>query len=335
MKATMRGERLTRQLLMFARRETLRPETVNLNKLIQEFEGLLRRAVGAPIEVLTQLSATLDPCHVDASQFEAAVLNLVVNARDAMPQGGKITIETRNVELDRRYAKENPQVVPGPYVLVAVSDTGQGIAPENIPRVFDPFFTTKGVGKGSGLGLSQVYGFATESGGHVKIYSEVDAGTAVKIYLPKSAGAVRPLARQDIAPLGVAVGNETVLLVEDDEDLLRSTSENLRDLGYAVVEARDATEAVDVLRAPEEVDLLFSDIVLPGGINGLQLSREAQRLRPGIKVLLTSGYSGSILKEGSGGGHNLDFISKPYRRVDLANSLRAVLDGHKLDERLS
>jgi PAS domain S-box-containing protein len=330
MKATMRGERLTRQLLMFARRETLHPETVNLNKLIQEFEGLLRRAAGAPVELSTQLSPTLDPCHVDSSQFEAAILNLIVNARDAMPNGGKATIETRNVELDRRYARSNPQVLPGSYVMVAVSDTGAGIAPDVLPRVFDPFFTTKDVGKGSGLGLSQVYGFATESGGHVKIYSEAGSGTTVKMYLPKSTAATRSRPRLEAEAPSSAIGTETVLLVEDDAELLRSTSENLQDLGYVVIGASDAAAALKLLGAGQAIDLLFSDVVLPGGINGLQLSREARRLRPGIKVLLTSGYSGTILK-GDGSDNILPFISKPYRRTDLANRLRAVLDAETPD----
>jgi PAS domain S-box-containing protein len=331
LKATMRGERLTRQLLMFARRETLHPETVNLNRLIQEFEGLLRRAIGAPVELATELSPTLDPCHVDASQFEAAILNLIVNARDAMPEGGKATIETRNVVLDRRYAQANPEVRPGPYVMVAVSDTGAGIAADVLPRVFDPFFTTKDVGKGSGLGLSQVYGFATESGGHVKIYSAVGSGTTVKIYLPRSTAATRTRPRLETEALSSAVGTETVLLVEDDEELLRSTSENLQDLGYVVIGARNAAAAIKFLAVSEEIHLLFSDVVLPGGINGLQLSREARRLRPGIKVLLTSGYSGTILKDDASSDKVLPFISKPYRRAELANRLRAVLDDEAPD----
>src|SRR5579884_3605456 len=196
LRATMRGERLTQQLLMFSRRQVMRPETFNINRLLMEFDGLMRRAAGEQVDIRLQLDPALDPSRVDRSQFEAAVLNLVVNARDALGEaGGWIIIETQNAVLDDAYARENPEIVPGPYVMVAVSDNGCGIAAEDLARVFEPFFTTKDVGKGSGLGLSQVYGFAKESGGHVRIYSEPDVGTTVKLYLPKSrdgAGAPRP-----------------------------------------------------------------------------------------------------------------------------------------------
>ena len=215
--------------------------------------------------------------------------------------------------------------------MVAASDTGEGIAPDVLPRVFDPFFTTKDIGKGSGLGLSQVYGFATELGGHVKIYSEVGSGTTVKIYLPKSREKTRSRPRAEAELLKSAIGTETVLLVEDDEELLRSTSENLKDLGYIVIGARNAAEAVTWLRTTEAIDLLFSDVVLPGGTNGLQLSREARQLRPGLRILLTSGYSGSILKDNGGDDQTPPLISKPYHRADLANRLRAVLDADTPD----
>jgi signal transduction histidine kinase/CheY-like chemotaxis protein len=327
LRATMRGERLTQQLLMFSRRQVMRPETLNLNRLLLEFEGLMRQAVGERIELQLRVDPGLDPSHVDRAQFEAAILNLAVNARDAMPGGGRITIETHNVVLDADYAAAEADVMPGSYVMTAVSDTGSGIAKEALPHVFEPFFTTKDVGKGSGLGLSQVYGFAKESAGHVKIYSEPGLGTSVKLYLPKSADRPVAVARPGLSSLHPADSGDTVLVVEDDESVLATAVESLGDLGYRVLVAHNGPEALRVINGPEPIDILFSDIVMPGGINGAQLATEARRLRPSLKVLLTSGYSGAALAEQHDLPDDLPVLGKPYRRDELAAQLRVLAGG--------
>jgi signal transduction histidine kinase len=327
LRATTRGERLTHQLLMFSRREVMRPETLNLNRLLLEFEGLMRRAVGETVDIELDLDPGLDPSHVDQVQFEAAVLNLVVNARDALSDGGPIVVETQNVVLDEAYAAENPEVKPGPYVLVAVSDKGMGIAGGDLPHVFEPFFTTKDVGRGSGLGLSQVYGFAKESGGHVKIYSELGIGTVVKLYLPRSSQRPMEIVRRDVLPLRTATGSETILVVEDDEGVLATAVESLGDLGYRVLVAHNGREALKIVKGPENIDILFSDIVMPGGINGAELAGEARRLRPSIKVLLTSGYTGAALAKEHGLPADMPVLGKPYRRDELAAQLRVIIGG--------
>jgi CheY-like chemotaxis protein len=327
LRATMRGERLTHQLLMFSRREVLRPETHNINRLLMEFEGLMRRAVGESVEVLLHLDPGLDPSRVDQVQFEAAVLNLVVNARDALVDGGAIVVETHNIVLDDSYAGENPEVRPGAYVMVAVSDKGRGIADADMPRVFEPFFTTKDIGKGSGLGLSQVYGFAKESSGHVKIYSEVGVGTTVKLYLPRSTERATETVRHGVVPLRTATGGETVLVVEDDEAVLATAVESLDDLGYRVLFAHNGPDALEIIRSVNSIDILFSDIVMPGGINGAELAAEARRLRPSIKVLLTSGYTGAALASEHGLPADMPVLGKPYRRDQLAAQLRVIVGG--------
>ena len=327
LQATQRGERITHQLLVFSRRQVLRPETLNLNRVLVEFEGLMVHAVSENIDLQLQLDAALDPSRVDRAQFEAALLNLTVNARDALPNGGRITIETRNVQLDKAYADQNSEVVPGAYVMLAVSDNGMGIEHSVLEHVFEPFFTTKDVGKGSGLGLSQVYGFAKQSGGHVKIYSEVGIGTTVKLYLPKTTE--RPVEgdRQSLIPLRSANGGETILVVEDDEAVLTMAVESLVDLGYRVLVAHDGREALAIVNGPERIDILFSDIIMPGGINGAQLAIEARRLRPDIKVLLTSGYTAAALSNEHGLPEELPVLSKPYRRDELAAQLRVIAGG--------
>ena len=328
MKAAQRGELLVRQLLTYARRQIIRPDTVNLNQLIVNIENLMHRVIGEQIEVVTTLSPVLAPAQIDPAQFETAMLNLVINSRDAMAGGGRITIETRNVTLDRRYAADNPELTAGPYVMIAVSDSGSGMTPAVLARAFDPFFTTKEVGKGSGLGLSQVYGFAKTAGGHVKIYSEVGIGTTVKLYLPKSSDrAVAPEIGAETASLRPASGHETILVVEDDEDVLVVAAESLRELGYRVVTAVDAAQALEILRGDQPVDLLLSDVIMPGGMNGVQLTVEARRIRPELKVLLTSGYTAAALSLEHGLPDNLNVVEKPYRREDLAKKLRLVIGG--------
>jgi signal transduction histidine kinase len=274
-----RGERLVRQLLTYARRQSIRPETVNPNQLIADIENLMGRAIGEQIEMTMTLSPLLAPAEIDPTEFETAILNLVINSRDAMTGGGRITIETQNVTIDRQFAASNPEVTPGPYVMIAVSDSGTGMPPAVLARAFDPFFTTKEVGKGSGLGLSQVYGFAKTAGGHVTIESELGIGTTVKVYLPKASD--RPIMLEtgnEAVSLGPASSHETILVVEDDEDVLTVAAESLRGLGYQVETAVNAAQALDILRGDHSIDLLFSDVIMPGGMNGVQLTVEARRI---------------------------------------------------------
>ena len=233
-KGAQRGERLVRQLLTYARRQIIRPETVNPNQLIADIESLTRRTIGEQIEMIMTLSPVLAPAEIDPTEFETAILNLVINSRDAMTGGGRITIETQNVTIDRQFAASNPEVIPGLYVMIAVSDSGTGMPPAVLPKVFDPFFTTKEVGKGSGLGLSQVYGFAKSAGGHVMIESELGIGTTVKLYLPKASDRpIMPETANETASLGAASNHETILVVEDDEDVLMVAAESLRGLGLS------------------------------------------------------------------------------------------------------
>jgi len=327
LKATQRGEQITQQLLVFSRRQVLRPQTLNLNRVLVEFQALMTHAINEKIDLQLQLDAALDPSRVDRAQFEAALLNLMVNARDALPNGGRVVIETRNVVLDQAYADQNPDAAPGAYVMVSVSDNGVGIDPAVLPHAFEPFFTTKDVGRGSGLGLSQVYGFAEQSGGHVNVYSEVGIGTTVKLYLPKASERLIEDEKQQLIPLRGANGGETILVVEDDEAVLAMAIESLTDLGYRVLVAHDSQEALAIVKGPERIDILFSDIVMPGSINGAQLAVEARRLRSDIRVLLTSGYTAAALGNEHGLAKELPILSKPYRRDELAAQLRVVAGG--------
>ena len=317
MAAARRGEQLTQQLLAFSRQQVLRPLTLDANALLAEFEALAQRAVGEAIALVFDLSAEVPPIRVDAAQFESAILNLIVNARDATPEGGTITVATRLV----RQGGER-------WVAVSVSDTGTGIDEATRARVFEPFFTTKEVGRGSGLGLSQVYGFARSAGGWAEIDSAPGQGTVVRLTFPASEDgvAVERTTVHGAAPLRGAARGETVLLVEDDEQVLGMAVDSLEELHYHVVVARNAAEALEHLGGAERIDVMFSDVVMPGGMSGAQLAAQARRLRPNLKILLTSGYVG----EGGAGellGQNLPLLSKPYRRDELARTLRAVLAG--------
>ena len=257
---------------------------------------------------------------VDPAQFDTALLNLALNARDAMPEGGRLTIETSPVELDADYAAVHPEVTPGPYVLIAVSDTGTGIPPEDIERVFEPFFSSKGAGKGTGLGLSMVHGFVKQSGGHIKIYSELGHGTTVRLYLPPAAGPVlRKQAPPEPAPELAAT--ETILLVEDDELVLRYAERGLRSFGYTVITAANGAEALPVLESDREIDLLFTDVIMTGELSGAELARKARDLRPGIRVLFTSGYTKDAISHHGRLGSGVNLLSKPYRRDELIRRL--------------
>ncbi|MGH6969213.1 MAG: ATP-binding protein, partial [Stellaceae bacterium] len=319
MRGAERGARLTQSLLSFARRQSLRPETVNLNRVIKEFGDLLRGAAGDHVQIQFLLNLTVDPCRVDPAQFQAALLNLVVNARDAMPEGGgRVSIETDTIALN---ADSGVGVAPGRYVRVTVSDTGSGMTPEVIERAFEPFYTTKEVGKGSGLGLSQVYGFVKQSGGHIELTSEPGIGTTVRLYLPRADAA--PKDRVE-AVAHVAAGKaETVLVVEDDAELREMVAESLRSLGYRVLTAADASAALALVERESRVDLLFSDYSMPRSMLGDELARRARRLKRGLKVLLTSGYA--VAQQGAGIAE-FTLLQKPYRQDELAHAIRQTLD---------
>lgn len=330
MNAARRGEQLTQQLLAFSRRQMLRPQTINPNRLLHSFKPLAERAAGGAVDLRFDLDPDVDPIQVDPAQFEAAVLNLIVNARDAMEAQHKarVVVRSRNIHLDPGSAADEG-APPGRYILVSVRDSGTGIPPEAMPHVFEPFFTTKEVGKGTGLGLSQVYGFARSARGFVSIHSRIGYGTTVNLYFPPSTGAVEEdeVGTPGPTPLRPALDGETILLVEDDEQVLGMAVESLEELRYSVIVARNAADALDVLRsAGRRVDILFSDVMMPGGISGPQLASEATRLRPGLKVLLTSGYVAN-LEEGQAIAHGeLQVLNKPYRRDELARSIRLALD---------
>ena len=320
-----RGSELTHRLLAFARRQPLEPKSVDVNELLTGMEVLLKRTLSEEIEVAFMHGELLWPAVIDPSQLEAAVLNLCINARDAMPEGGRLIIETENTQLDETYASENAEVHAGDYVLVAVSDTGAGIAPENLARVFDPFFTTKEIGKGTGLGLSMVYGFVKQSQGHVKVYSELGVGTTVKIYLPRANSAPASAERHE-AVLADLRGSERILLVEDD-DLVRIHAESvLVSLGYQVVAAASGPAALSILQADLNFDLLFTDVVMPGGMTGRMLADEAVRLKRGLRVLYTSGYTQNSVVHGGRLDEGVVLLSKPYSRLELAQKIRSVLD---------
>jgi PAS domain S-box-containing protein len=325
LRAAERGAGLVRQLLAFSRRQMLRPETVALNRIAADMDDLLRRTLGEEIQIVTRLTPDLWPALADRSQLESAVLNLAINARDAMPGGGTLTIETSNVRLDDEYAARNAEVVPGDYALLAVTDTGTGMAPEVLERAVEPFFTTKELGKGSGLGLSMIFGFAKQSGGHLKLYSEPGHGTTVRLYLPRQTGeAVAEPPREERADL--PAGHESVLVVEDDEDVRALTVSQLRELGYRVLEAADGPAAQTILDSEAPIDVILTDVVMPGGLTGRQLAEAAKRRRPHLKTLYTSGYTeNSIIHQGKL-DRGVHFLPKPFRRQDLAVKLRGAIE---------
>ncbi len=322
--AARRGAELTHRMLAFARRQNLQSRTIDINRLLVDMDDFLRRTLSAEIEL--DIIQGPDDCKAtaDLTQLESALLNLCVNARDAMPNGGRLTIEARNTELDSGYAEQNPDVTPGQYVQIAVTDTGCGISPENMARVFDPFFTTKEVGKGTGLGLSMVYGFAKQSQGHVKIYSETGHGTTVKLYLPKASSQSEPPSKFPVA-IDDLRGSEVVLLVEDNEPARENAKCQLADLGYQVLQAADGVEALKIVAERPDIDLLFTDMVMPGGLNGHELALAALHLNPKLKVLYCSGYAeNAILRQGLL-DKDVQLLNKPYTRLELARRIKRVL----------
>ena len=323
-----RAAQLTARLLAFSRQQPLEPRAVDANKLVGGMSELLRRTIGENVAVETVLAGGLWPAHVDAGQLENAILNLAVNARDAMPGGGKLTIETNNTHLDDRYADAHEEVEAGQYVVICVTDTGTGMPPHVVERAFDPFYTTKGVGKGTGLGLSQVFGFVKQSGGHVKIYSEPDQGTTVKLYMPRHFGsAADDGAERTAAPAPRAKDDEIILVVEDEERVRHMSVDALRSLGYTVVQASDGAQALAVLQIQPRVDLLFTDIVMPG-MTGRQLADAACEKRPNLKVLFTTGYTRNAVVHNGVLDPGVAFISKPFAIDQLATKVRQVLDGN-------
>ena len=322
--AAERGAQLTKHLLAFARKQPLQPLEIDINSLILEAAKLLHPTLGEHIEISPKLSDDAWPTLVDPSQLTTAVLNLSLNARDAMPRGGKLTLETDNVHLDQDYASMNSEVVAGDYVMVAVSDTGTGIPAALLEKVFDPFFTTKEVGKGTGLGLSMVFGFVKQSGGHIKIYSEEGHGTTVKIYLPRSSGQGQT-ASDLVSSAEVKGGSETVLVVEDDMLVRNYVMTQVASLGYATLEAANATEALKIIDDGAHIDLLFTDVIMPGPMNGRQLVDEALRRRPSLKTLFTSGYTENAILHHGRLDEGVLLLAKPYRKPELARMIRVAL----------
>ncbi len=324
--AAERGGQVTQQLLAFARKSILSSETLVLNDVIAQCEGFLRRALGELVSLSLRFAPDLWPCTIDPVQFEAALLNLVVNARDAMPRGGKLDIDTANVLIEDEQSHGADAPSPGAYARIRVSDTGTGMEPEIVARAFEPFFTTKDLGKGSGLGLSQVYGFVKQSGGHVTIDSAVRAGTTFSLYLPASEeAATKQLNRSNTPTKDMPTGTETILVVEDNEDVREVAVEVIKDLGYRIVVAPNGKSALAHIRDDQSIDLVFTDIVMPGEISGFDLIREAKSLRGGLKFLVTSGYAGAQADEIRSG--KLPLILKPYHRTELAKKIRLALNG--------
>jgi PAS domain S-box-containing protein len=321
-----RGAELTRRLLAFSRRQVLQPVKINCNHLVESMQRILRRTLSEDIEIRTSLADDLWPAFADPTQLESAILNLAINARDAMPDGGSLTISTANIAFDEPYRDRHLEVKPGNYVLIAVTDSGEGMPPDVVERAFEPFFTTKEVGKGSGLGLSMVYGFIKQSNGHVTIYSEPGLGTTVRLYLPATSTVVeKPTTPRASAGEEARDGREAVLVAEDDPFVRAYVVASLEELGYRTIAADDGREALKRLTQGLEVDILFTDIVMPGGMNGWELAEQAQKIRPGLKVLFTSGYALESLVARGRIQADVAILNKPYRKADLARLLRDVL----------
>lgn len=328
LRAAERGADLTHRLLAFSRKQMLEPKPIDVNKCVSMTTELMRRTLGEETEIETVLAGGLWRAMIDEAQLESALLNLALNSRHAMPGGGKLTIETANSHLDQAYSETKSEVVPGQYVMITVSDNGSGMPIEVANRVFEPFFTTKDVGEGSRLGLSMVYGFIKQSGGHVAVYSEPGEGTAIKLYLPKAVGGgptENPAAasRQRTMP----TGNETIFVVEDDLDVSEFVSSTLRDLGYKVLEAIDGPTAVALMERHSDIDLLLTDVVLPGGMSGRHVADAYRERFPDGKVLYTSGYTQNAIVHQGRPDEGVQLLAKPYRGETLARTVRKVLDG--------
>ena len=324
-RGAQRAAALTSRLLAFSRRQALDPKPINVNNYVNGLQEFLQRTLGERIEVQTVGSAGLWQIEADANHLESAIVNLAINARDAMPDGGKLTLEAANIAADEDYCRLNPELAPGQYVAICVTDSGGGMSPDVLAQAFEPFFTTKDPGQGTGLGLSQVYGFVKQSGGHAKIYSEVGQGTTIKLYFPRFFGSAR---HEEIAPEELAEGElfETILVVEDDEDLRAYISDVLRDLNYRVFSARSAQGALTILLQDDsKVDLLVTDVVMPG-INGRELGRRAHQIRPGLKILYMTGYSRNAVVHQGRLEEGVNLLEKPISQAKLALRVREILD---------
>ncbi|HYD99480.1 MAG TPA: CHASE3 domain-containing protein [Alphaproteobacteria bacterium] len=326
LKGADRAAALTNQLLAFARRQPLQLATVDLNQLVIEMGALLGRTLGETVSVRAVTAASLWPTHVDPAQVENAILNLALNARDAMPNGGTVTIETGNVTLDAFEARAHGDVRPGDYVTVAVRDEGTGMPPDIMERVFDPFFTTKPEGQGTGLGLSMVYGFVKQSRGHIQIDSAPGCGTTVRLYLPRAQAAPTAAAKPRAADDALPGGGETILVAEDNDDVRGFAVQILEDLGYAVLQAPTGDLALEMIEAGAPVDLLFTDVIMPGRIRGGELAMRARALRPGLPVLFTSGFTDNAILQDGRLDEGCHFLGKPYRPAEVARKVRAALD---------
>ena len=326
MNGARRAASLTRRLLAFSRRQPLDPKPVDVNVLVTGMSELLHRSLGETIETETVRAAGLWRVEADANELEATILNLAVNARDAMKSGGRLTIETSNAYIDEAYAAGQAEVTPGQYVSVSISDTGEGMSADTMARAFEPFFTTKPVGRGTGLGLSQVYGFVKQSGGHVKLYSEPGQGTTVRIYLPRWDGDAEASEPQQDTPIPEGEREETILVVEDADDERAYSVESLRVLGYRVIEAHDGAAALRLLERQPRIDLLFTDVVLPGGLTGAQVAAQARAMRPDLNVLFTTGYARNAIVHHGRLDKGVQLLTKPYTFKDLAAKVRDILD---------
>jgi len=323
-----RAALLTQRLLAFSRRQPLAPERIDPNRLVSGMSDLLNRTLGETIEVETIQSARIWPVEIDVNQMENALLNLAVNARDAMPDGGKLTIEVANTHIDEDYAAQEAEVSPGQYVLISVSDTGQGMDEDVLSHAIEPFFTTKEVGRGTGLGLSMVYGFIKQSGGHIRVYSERGHGTTVKIYLPRFYG---PLPDNDTGTVSRATpvcgGDETVLVCEDDDKVRAYTVDVLKELGYRVMEADNGAAALQALEtASEPIDLLFTDVILPGGMTGADIAQQARAQQPGLRILFATGYARNAIIHHGRLDPGVELLTKPFTYAELATKVREMLD---------
>jgi PAS domain S-box-containing protein len=326
MRGARRAESLTQRLLAFSRQQPLDPKSIDIGRLVSGMSDLLRRTLGEQVSVETVLAGGLWRAHADPNQLEVAILNLAVNARDAMPDGGRLTLETANVHLDERDSSTHAELVPGQYVMLAVTDNGTGMPREVKARAFDPFFTTKDVGQGTGLGLSQVYGFVKQSRGHVKIYSEVGEGTTIKIYLPRFHSEALDTEEETVQPVVRGAKHETVLVVEDDSDVRAYSADTLRELGYHVLEAPNGAAALNMLNSNPNVAVLFTDIGLPGRMNGRQLAEEARKRFPNLKVLFTTGYARDAIVHEGRLDPGVELLTKPFTQSALGERLRDILD---------
>jgi len=320
------GSKLTDQLLTFARRRHMDAHIIQLNDLVVNIADMLRRTLGEHITLSTSLARDAWPTRADPDQFQSAIVNMAVNSRDAMPHGGKLVIETRNIVLDADHSDYQSELQPGDYVQFSISDTGAGMEPEIRDRVFEPFFTTKEKGRGTGLGLAMVYGFVKQSGGHVSIYSEPGHGTTMNLYFPRSgATAQDPAGAAQKTANATGPVRETILVVEDDSRVRQLSIKRLQLLGYEVVEASDGPTAIEILKRGDPIDLLFTDLIMPGGLSGQDVAIEARKIKPGIKVLLTSGFAEELVRGDDPQRQNLKVLRKPYQQADLVTALREVL----------